>query len=321
MLSLFPPLIAIICAWYTREVLSSLFIAILAGGIISGKYNIVKEFIIPSVATENFAVILIVYLWALGGLIGVWTKTGGSETFARWAGKKMVRGPRSAKFFCWLMGMIFHQGGSISTVLTGTTVRPVADSNNVSHEELAYVVDSTSSPAATIIPFNVWPFYVSGLILGTIPLFQTKMEGVHFFFSGIYLNFYALFAILLTLLFSVELLPWYPGRKMKAAVQRARDGKGLNSKDARPMLAEELTKKNIPKGYSSGLADFFLPIGGLIGIIVLPFMVSYFILGQKEEPTLLITEAFLSAVLIAMLLALIKGMSLQDVISGFIDGL
>ncbi|NIS38695.1 sodium:proton antiporter, partial [Candidatus Saccharibacteria bacterium] len=53
------------------------------------------------------------------------TRTGGAEMFASWASQKMVRGPKTAKFFTWFMGLIFHQGGTISTVLTGATVRPV----------------------------------------------------------------------------------------------------------------------------------------------------------------------------------------------------
>ena len=32
------------------------------------------------------------------------------------AGKKIVRGPRTAKFFAWLIGVVFHQGGTISTI-------------------------------------------------------------------------------------------------------------------------------------------------------------------------------------------------------------
>ncbi len=318
--SLVPPLIAIVFALYTREVLSSLFLAILCGGIISGKYNVVQEFLIPSVATENYAVILIVYLWALGGLIGVWSKTGGAETFGIWASKKMVRGPRSAKFFTWCMGLVFHQGGTISTVLTGATVRPVTDSNKVSHEELSFIVDSTASPVATIIPFNIWPFYVSGLVVGTIPLFQSEMDGVRFFFSSIPFNFYALFVVIITLFFSLEVLPWYPGKKMKKAIIRAREGRGLDDFNAQPMLAKELTEKNVPEGYRSSLLDFFLPIGTLLGVVIIPFFVSFFIFGEKEQPPLLISEAFLSSVLIAMGLAMYKGMSLQDVISGFIEG-
>lgn len=153
--SLLPPAVAIVMAFWTKEVISSLFVGIAFGGIISGKLNIIQEFLIPSIGTEDFALILLVYLWTLGGLIGIWGRTGGAKRFAEWAGGKIVRGRRSAMFFTWVMGIIFHQGGTISTVLTGATVRPVADKQKVSHEELSYMVDSTASPVATIIPFNV----------------------------------------------------------------------------------------------------------------------------------------------------------------------
>jgi len=150
--SVLPPLIAIVLAFWLQEVVSALFIGIAAGGLIAGEVNIIDAFLLPAIGTEDFALILLVYLWALGGLIGLWTRTGGALRFAKWAGEKMVRGPRTAKFFAWIMGLIFHQGGTISTVLTGATARPIGDQHDVSHEELSYVVDSTASPAATDHP-------------------------------------------------------------------------------------------------------------------------------------------------------------------------
>ncbi|MDX1672383.1 MAG: sodium:proton antiporter, partial [Balneolaceae bacterium] len=221
--SVLPPLIAIVLAFWTKEVISALFVGIALGGVIAGHVNIVDAFLIPSIGTEDFALILLVYLWSLGGLIGIWTRTGGAERFAIWAGQKIVRGRKTAKFFTWLMGLIFHQGGTISTVLTGATVRPITDKHGVSHEELSYMVDSTASPAATVIPFNVWPIYVGGLVAGTIPLIQTTEEGIAYFFSALPFNFYGIFAILITLLFAWELLPWVPGKKMRDAISRARE--------------------------------------------------------------------------------------------------
>ncbi|MDZ7694938.1 MAG: hypothetical protein U5K69_28115 [Balneolaceae bacterium] len=187
--SVVPPLVAIVLAFWTKEVISALFVGVALGGIISGQLNIVDSFLIPSIGTEDFALILLVYLWSLGGLIGIWTRTGGAEKFANWASKKIVRGPKSAKFFTWMMGLVFHQGGTISTVLTGATVRPVADKHEVSHEELSYMVDSTASPAATIIPFNVWPIYVGGLVAGTIPNVRDRTGWHRFFLSGAALQF------------------------------------------------------------------------------------------------------------------------------------
>ncbi|MDX1592436.1 MAG: sodium:proton antiporter, partial [Balneolaceae bacterium] len=318
--SVMPPLVAIVLAFWTREVVSALFIGICLGGVIAGELNIVQTYLIPSIGTESFALILLVYLWALGGLIGIWTRTGGAERFASWASSLMVRGPRSAKFFTWMMGLIFHQGGTISTVLTGATVRPVADKHKVSHEELSYMVDSTASPAATLIPFNVWPIYVSGLVIGTLAIFETPQDGINFFFASLPYNFYAIFAILITLAFAVEILPWVPGKKMRNAMERARTTGALDRKGSTPMAADELTQSKIPAGYNPGLIDFFGPIGTLLGVAIIPYVVTYFIMDMGEDSMLLVAEAFVLAVLVGFGIALAKGMRLQNVIDGFIDG-
>ncbi|PSQ96539.1 MAG: sodium:proton antiporter [Bacteroidetes bacterium SW_9_63_38] len=322
--SLLPPLIAIVLAFWMREVISALFLGIAAGGLIAGKVNLIDAFLLPALGTKDFALILLVYLWALGGLIGLWTRTGGALRFAQWAGTHVVRGPRSAKFFTWLMGLVFHQGGTISTVLTGATARPVADEHDVSHEELSYVVDSTASPAATLIPFNVWPIYVGGLVVGTIPLFETAQDGIQFFFSALPVNFYAIFAVLITLLFAWEWLPWVPGAKMRAAIERARTTGKLDRDGATPLTADELTEMDVPADYAPGLVDFVAPIGTLLGVAIGPYVVTYFVLGwtggANPEPLLLVAEAFGLALLAGMGVALVKGMQFQTVIDGFVDG-
>lgn len=318
--SLLPPAVAIVMAFWTKEVISSLFVGIAFGGIISGKLNIIQEFLIPSIGTEDFALILLVYLWTLGGLIGIWGRTGGAKRFAEWAGGKIVRGRRSAMFFTWVMGIIFHQGGTISTVLTGATVRPVADKQKVSHEELSYMVDSTASPSATIIPFNVWPIYIASLVVGTIPLFESSQDGINFFIRSIPFNFYGVFAIVLALLFALGLLPWVPGKKMRRAIKRVKTEGKLDDDNAVPMAAKELTKTNVPKGYRAGLIDFLGPIGVLLGVAIIPFVVTFYIMGQTEDPMFLVAEAFFLAVLTGIFIALSKGMDLKTVMDGFIDG-
>jgi len=318
--SIIPPVVAIGLAFWTKEVISSLFVGIVLGGFISGNINVVDAYLIPSIGTEDFALILLVYLWSLGGLIGIWTRTGGAQRFASWASKKIVRGRKSAKFFTWMMGLVFHQGGTISTVLTGATVRPISDEHEVSHEELSYMVDSTASPAATIIPFNVWPIYIAGLIVGTIPLFETSQDGVAFFLKALPFNFYGIIALLLTLFFALEMLPWVPGKKMREAIKRARTTGKLDRDDADPMSSSELTEMKVPESYNSGLVDFFGPIGTLLGVAIIPYAYTAYIMGNTEDPTLLIAEAFVLAVLTGMFIALAKGMDLQTVMEGFVDG-
>lgn len=308
--SLLPALTTLALVFLTREVISSLFLGVAVGGVVSGQINIIDAFLIPAIGSESYAVILLVYLWALGGLIGLWTRTGGARAFAQAAGEKIVRGPRSARFFAWLMGVVFHQGGTISTILAGTTVRPVTDAHRISHEEVTYIVDSTASPVATIIPFNAWPLYVGGLIVGTIPLFPSEEAAVAFFFRSIPLNFYGIFAVLFTLLFAFGWLPW-TGGKMRRAMERARETGQLNAPDAKPLAAEELTRLRMPLGYPGGVSDFLVPMATLLSVAILP----YFVTGEVW-----IAEAFGLAVLAAFALAVGKGMALQEAMDGFVDG-
>ena len=230
-LSLLPAATAIVLAFLTREVLVSLFLGICVGGLISGNLNILQAFLIPAIGSSQYGLILLVYLWSLGGLI--WTRTGGAQAFAEWSAEHLVHGRRSAKVFAWSMGVVFHQGGTISTVLTGTTVRVVTDREKVSHEELSYIVDSTASPIAGLIPLNIWPIYVGGLVAGTIPLIPDQEAGISFFYRSIPMNFYSIFAVLMTLLLSLGWLPW-TGRKMAAAMERVQASGELNAPGARP---------------------------------------------------------------------------------------
>ncbi len=308
--SLLPALATLAVVFLTREVITALLLGIAVAGVVSGQPNVLGAFLLPAIGSESYALILIVYLWSLGGLIGLWTRTGGARAFALATGARIVRGERSARFFGWLMGMLFHQGGTISTILAGTTVRPVTDERRISKEELTYIVDSTASPAATVIPFNAWPLYVGGLVAGTTPLFATEAAAREFFFRSIPFNFYGIFAVLFTLLFALGLLPW-KGGKMSRAIRRARETGQLNAPGAQPLAASELTTLRVAPGYPTGLSDFVVPIGVLLGVAIIPFIFT----GSVR-----IGEAFGLAVLSAFFLAMLKGMPLREAMSGFVDG-
>ena len=308
--SLVPAILTLALVFLTRDVIISLLLGIIAAGLVSGQLNVLDAYILPAVGTRSYALILVVYLWALGGLIGIWTRTGGAVEFANWASQRFVRGPKSSMVFAWVMSMVFHQGGTVSTILTGTTVRPVTDRFRISHEELTYIVDSTASPGATVIPFNAWPLYIGGLLVGTTPFFPTEQEAVTFFFRALPLNFYGLIAVVSTLLFAMGLLPWVGG-KMKRAIRRARETGQLDAPDAQTLVSDELTTTRVPEGYRPGLEDFLVPMLLLLSVAIVP----YFITGEVR-----IGEAFGLAVITAFVLAIFKGMSVRDAMDGFIDG-
>ena len=321
-LSLVPAFVAITLAFLTKQVVVSLFLGIVSAGLVLwyqtgevSEANFVANFFIPALGSEGYAKILLLYLWCLGGLLGIWEKTGGALHFATVVGGSIARGPRSSMMFGWLLGCIFHQGGTVSTVLAGTTVKPVTDKHGVSHEELAYVVDSTASPVATILPFNAWPAYVATLVVGTVPsCFPDTETSISFFFSSIRYNFYAFIAVGMTLLTALQIWPVL-GRKMSAARRRARDTGKLDADSASPMLKVQGDDfdptKTHAAGYTPSLLDFIVPISVLLGIAIIPYLLLN---------TNLINEAFMACLLSAMLLAWLRGMRVSDIMEGFLNG-
>jgi len=312
-LSIMPAVAALTICFLTRNVILALFMGVVLGGLVSIDYNIIQAYLIPAIGTPRFAEILLVYLWALGGLLGLWNRNGGAWHFADYISKNFVKSRRSAMFFAWIMGMIFHQGGTISTVLTGTTVRPISDREKVAHEELAYIVDSTASPVATIIPFNVWPVYVAGLIVipSTSHFVADRDEAISLFLGAIPFNFYGWFAITFTLLFALGKLP-YIGRPMRAVRNRVLETGELNAPGAEPMISRELTTVDVAEGYTPSLLDFFVPIGVLFTIAIVPWIVT----GSP-----MIFEAFGLAVVSGVVLSILRGMSAKDAFDGLVDGI
>ena len=312
-LSLLPALATLAICFTTRNVILALFSGILFGGAITGKFNIITEFLVPSLGTEKYAQILLVYLWALGGLLGIWNANGGARHFGDLVSANFVKSRRSALFFTWLMGVLFHQGGTISTVLTGTSVKPVADREGVSHEELAYVVDSTASPVATIIPFNVWPIYVAGLITidSLNPIITDSESAVTWFLKAIPFNFYGWIAVLFTLLFAFDKLP-FTGRSMRNAITRAKETGQLDRPESQPMLASELSESRQVENYTPSLADFLVPIIVLLSVSIIPWLIW----GSPR-----VFEAFGLAVVSAVVLSVSRGMSVNDAFEGLVSGI
>jgi len=317
-LSLLPALVTIALAFLTRQVVPALFFGIVTGSIVlyantsnPDDLNFVSRFLIPAIGTTGYAKILLIYLWCLGGLIGVWDRMGATQHFAEWAGRRFARDRSTSLLTAWVLGVIFHQGGTVSTVLTGSTVKPITDRHRVSHEELAYVVDSTSSPIATVLPFNAWPAYVAGLVVGVVPLIGSEAEGVAFFVAAIPFNFYGIFAVASTFLFSIGKLPFVFGR-MKTARDRVQAGGPLDAPDSQPMLIDTAALGGLRvEGYTPALADFLVPLGVLLGINIVPVALGW---GGR------VSEAFVAALLTAMVMAALRGMSIKDVVGGFVDG-
>ncbi len=310
--SLLPAVVAVLLCWVTREPVPALLGGIVSGALILGQYDLTGQVLIPALATTNAAGILLLYLWLLGGLMGIWSRTGAAQAFAEFMTVRFVRGPKTAKLVAWMLGVIFFQGGTMSTVLVGTTVKPIADKENISHEELAYIVDSTASPIASQLAFNAWPGYVQAFIfVSGVGFLATEADRISFFFQSVPFCFYAIFAVLGTFLLGVE-KPLFLGKRLAAAIDRSRTTGRLDADGAEPLSAKELQASNVPAGYTPHVLEFFLPLGALIGIAVGTFVVT-------DSPN--VHWAFGAALLLAVGMALAKGMALKELMAGFHDGI
>lgn len=313
--SLIPALVAIVLCWLVKEPITALMGGIISGAFLLGQYDIVDSVIIPRLTTTNAASVLVLYLLLLGGILGIWSRTGAAQAFADLMAKNFVRGPKSAKIVAWVLGIIFHQGGTMSTVLVGTTVKPLSDKEGVSHEELSYIVDSTASPIAALLPFNAWPGYVQAFIfVSGVGYLATEKARTLFFFQSIPISFYAIFAVLFTFLISLELLPeWVMGKKMTAAMKRAKATGELDHPDSEPLSSKELTgAHSVPKGYNPHVSEFFIPIAIVMGVSMGTFIVM-------DSPQ--IRWAFAIALIVAWAMALLRGMRIKDLMMGMEDGL
>lgn len=319
--SLTPAAVTLVLAFWSRNVFVALVCGILAGAVVTfahtgdpASLNVIDRFLLPALGSERYAQILLVYLWCLGGLLGLWEATGAAARFGRAIGR-YFRGYRGSKLFTVLSGCMFHQGGTVSCVLTGATARPVTQEGGVPPTEFAFLLDSTASPVAALIPFNAWPVYVAGLIAGTtvhgVAVAPDAAAGLGWYIAAIPWNVYAIGTVLLAFLAAADWWPFVPTWRTEKEETVA------VSKDSQPVSQETVS------GYRPGLAEFFVPLVVLLGVTFLPRLLRltgrevlpYF--GTRSEA---LNEAFLLAVVSAVAVAVYRGVKLQTALEAFLHG-
>ncbi len=172
---------------------------------------------------------------------------------------------------------------------------------------------SSASPIATIIPFNAWPAYIGGLVvLDSIAQYiPDENAGIAYFLKAIPFNFYAIFAVLFTLLIAFDKLPFI-NKKMRDAIKRSEETGELDAPGAKTMLSREIEETRIPDYYKPAMIDFLAPILTLIGFAIVPWLLT----GSP-----MIFEAFGLSVVAGAITSSIRGMKLDDIFDGLIDGI
>ncbi|PSQ03724.1 sodium:proton antiporter [Halobacteriales archaeon QS_6_71_20] len=237
LISLFPALLAIGLTLVTRQVLMSLFAGIWIGSTILVGWNPAAgaarslQFVVDNV-TASFNVKLLLFTFLIGAMLGMIFLSGGMNALAGRMAER-IRTRRQAALGTSLLGMTIFVDSYASTMITGSVMRPITDRFDISREKLAYILDSTTSPTASVSVVSTWLGFEVGLIAEQLSNIGVDRSAFLLFLESIPYRFYSLLAI--ALVFILTLTQWDFG-PMEGAERRAQtEGKVLGD-NADPLM-------------------------------------------------------------------------------------
>jgi len=223
--SVLPPLLAIVLAIWSKQVVLSLFAGIWLGyfvlegfrpvaGLTAGLDGVVNVFSDPGDAK------VLIFTLLIGSLIATIEHSGGVRGFVHFLeSRRWVHTGFRAQLLAWFIGLVVFIESNITLLVAGSVCRPLFDRYRVSREKLAYLIDATSAPVCAMIPLNAWGAVIIGLIAGT-----GVDDPLSLFIASIPYNLYAILAILLALAVILRNINIGP---MKAAEARTARGEVL----------------------------------------------------------------------------------------------
>lgn len=193
--SIVPPLLALALALITKEVYSSLLTGVFSG-------LLIYEFILDGPGVDQFITAfaltpqlmaeqisgngaLLLFMALLGALVVLVSIAGGSRAYAEWAAKR-IKSARMASVMTCILGLIIFVDDYFNCLTVGAVMRPITDKFRISHEKLAWIIDSSAAPVCIIAPISSWAVAVGGY-LGD--------DGFSIFVQSIPYNLYALITI------------------------------------------------------------------------------------------------------------------------------
>ncbi|MBO7370691.1 MAG: Na+/H+ antiporter NhaC family protein [Campylobacter sp.] len=222
-LTLIPPLVAIVLAFITKDVIFSLLLGVLSGtfmisvsenGIFS---SFIKAFtdlcarVIGSMADSWNAGILLQVL-CIGGLIGLITKMGGTKALAIWLSQR-AKTPLLSQISTWFMGIVIFFDDYANALIVGPIMKPVIDKFKVSRAKLAFIIDATAAPITGLAIISTWIGLEISLIKSSYEIIGiTDINAFAVFIETIpyrFYNIFMLFFVLCTALMSREFGPMY----------------------------------------------------------------------------------------------------------------
>ncbi|MXY90894.1 MAG: C4-dicarboxylate ABC transporter [Gammaproteobacteria bacterium] len=292
-LSILPPLLAILLAIATRQVVISLGIGIWAGFCLFHSLDPLRALPLAldgviNVFSDPGDTRVLIFTLVIGGLIATIEQMGGVRGFIRLLeSSAWVNNSWRAKWLAYFTGIVVFVESNITLLVAGAISRPLFDHYRISREKLAYIIDSTSAPVCILIPLNAWGAIVLGL------LSSSAIENpIDVFITAIPLNFYALIAIAFCAIAIWRNLDLGPMRK---AEQRTAGGE-LLWPNATPMVDPSILASHEAAGEADRARYMIAPIA----VMVLSMPISLYITGDGDITAGSGSTSVLWAVLLAL---------------------
>lgn len=200
--SFIPPALAIALALWWRQVLPALLSGVLCGAFIRADFDPLAavlrtldhdlvEALAESADPAKGHLKIVLFTLLLGGLVGIVSRSGGAGGLVR-AASRWARGRRGGQLTAWLAGLIVFFDDYANTLVVGPALRPLTDAQRISREKLAFIVDATAAPVASLAVISTWVGYEVGLIADA--LHTTSLAGIDpygVFLASLPYRFYA----------------------------------------------------------------------------------------------------------------------------------
>lgn len=208
-LSVLPALIAIALSILTKNPVVALVLGIWCGawtlegfsamGLLTSLFDVANTFVVQALAPPDGSsdhMFIVIFSLLISGMMGIITKNGGMAGLAALL-TRYVRKPRGAQLATAGLGGCIFFDDYANILVVGNAMRGICDKLRVSREKLAYLVDSTSAPVATLAIVSTWiGFQVSLLGDGLEAMGGADMTtGFALFFSSLAYNFYPILAL------------------------------------------------------------------------------------------------------------------------------
>lgn len=261
--SILPPLLAIVLAIWSKQVILSLFAGIWMGFFILEGFNPLAGLTagldgVVNVFGDAGDAKVLIFTLLIGSLIATIEHSGGVRGFVHFLeSRRWVHTGFRAQLLAWVTGLIIFIESNITLLVAGSVSRPLFDRYRISREKLAYLIDATSAPVCAMIPLNAWGAVIIGLIAGTG--IENPLE---VFIASIPYNLYAITAILLALVVIWKNINIGP---MKAAEERTARGELLWPTST--PLVDTSAEQVVDEGEPPSAAYMAIPIVVMIGMM------------------------------------------------------